>query len=354
LDIAGYCTDLEPVCHPDQVAAAPLQPAQSLPGGELPRRIGPGSRGVFCPRYDYDVTFNWLVYPNVAMHGPTNRPATVPFPAEGSAPLPGDLRRPCARAGGKHDIGRVGQQFSHYGSKEYPSARRFTMTTAVAIDCQPVHDSFGQWRADQEALDAQIADSVAALAAYQSHLDAWQHKLAEEREELRQHRAALERDHTLAESHDEQCDGLQRELNEAQQKITSLTTALLTRTEELRELDRQRVQADHQLIEARAREKELFAALEAERNRSPANGRQPNQPPSQPRGQIQRGEQSPAAQNASPNGQASSGQTTNGRPQAASTTTANPVLGSVMEQFGKLRQQRTLDRQNNPKYGNQP
>jgi hypothetical protein len=236
--------------------------------------------------------------------------------------------------------------------------RRFAMTTAtVSIDHQIVHDSFCQWHAEQDVLDAQLADSVAALEAYQSHLDAWQQDLAAEREELRQLRAAMDRDQALAGSHGEHLDELGRELSEARPRITALTTALLTRTEELRELDRLRVQADHQLAQAKAREKELVAALDAKRNGHAAGRQPPDQQPVQPREQVNRGEKSPAAAGhqagclvgAATDGNPTNGQATNGRPQTEPKNSANPVLGSVMEQFGKLRQQRSLGRQNNPK-----
>jgi hypothetical protein len=130
-------------------------------------------------------------------------------------------------------------------------------------------------------------------------------------------------------------------------------------------LDRLRVQADHQLAQAKAREKELVAALEAKRNGHAAGRQPPDQQPVQPREQVNRGEKSPAAagqpanngqatngqatNGQATNGQATNGQATNGRPQTEPKNSANPVLGSVMEQFGKLRQQRSLGRQNNPK-----
>ena len=233
------------------------------------------------------------------------------------------------------------------------------MTTAHFIDDQPVRESFCQWHAEQQVLDAQLAESVAALEAYQSHLDAWQRELAVEREELSRLRAELDRDQALSGSHDEQAATFRRELSDARQKITSLTTALLTRTEELRELDRLRVQTDRQLSEAKSREKELLAALAVERNRVPTNDKPPSQPPSPPRERTQSGEPSPVARQApanglatngrAPNGQAANGQAVGGRPSTEPNKSANPVLGSVMEQFGKLRQQRSLDRQNYPK-----
>jgi chromosome segregation ATPase len=220
------------------------------------------------------------------------------------------------------------------------------MTTTFSVDHRQVHDSFSQWQAEQDALDAQVAESIAALEAYQSHLDDWQRELATEREELHRLRTAHERDQALAEPQSERLDAVQRELNEAHQKISSLTTALLARTEELRELDRMRVAVDHELTAAQAREQGLIAELEAERQRAEAGQRQPIARASRP------AEQAPRDEKATSTGpSATSGQPAASRPSAVPNQSANPVLGSVMEQFGKLRQQRSLGRQSNSKPG---
>ena len=62
----------------------------------------------------------------------------------------------------------------------------------LVVDRECVADSFREWHAEQQLLDAQLAESVAALDAFQSNLDNWQQELARERDELREARDALE------------------------------------------------------------------------------------------------------------------------------------------------------------------
>jgi septal ring factor EnvC (AmiA/AmiB activator) len=131
----------------------------------------------------------------------------------------------------------------------------------VAVDRAVVDRSFREWQEEQELLDAQLAESVAALDAYQAHLDNWQQELVREREELRQLRAAIERDRSAG-------------------------------------VGREQIEHLNQAVE------EAAAASHGEPvNIGPAKV--------EPR------------------------------------RTSSPVLGSVLEQFGKLREQRSLNRSNN-------
>ena len=212
--------------------------------------------------------------------------------------------------------------------------------SSPVIDREAVHDSFRQWQAEQAELDAQLVESVAALVAYQSHLDAWQRELAAEREELQQLRSALEHDQAFAQNQHVQSDQIQRELNEAQQKISSLTGSLLTRTEELRELDRKRAEQTAELTLMRVREKELMTAVEAE----PAAREEERQcweaELIRLRQQLERtAEVSPLSPTTY-----SDAPIKHGPPQSEPTKPVNPVLGTVMEQFDKLRQQRSTSR----------
>ena len=47
----------------------------------------------------------------------------------------------------------------------------------VVVDRELVEHSFREWQEEQAQLDAQLAESVEALDAYQSHLDNWQQDL---------------------------------------------------------------------------------------------------------------------------------------------------------------------------------
>ena len=179
-----------------------------------------------------------------------------------------------------------------------------------AVDREIINTSFRDWQQEQTLLNAQLAESVAALDAYQSHLDGWQQELAHEREELKGQREALDRDRAAAGDAAQQIQQFSRQLKEMQTKNSNLTDKLLARTEELRELECQRDAANREL--AHARESVLTASLAAQQNDS-SRASEPTRA---------------AATKAEPR------------------RSASPVLGSVMEQFGKLREQRSLNRLN--------
>jgi chromosome segregation ATPase len=222
------------------------------------------------------------------------------------------------------------------------------MTTyAATFDKASTLASFRDWHSEQEALDAQLSESLDALAAYQSQLDAWQLQLAGERAELRQAREQLERDRADAERAQAQpSPEIAAELNETQEKMATLTASLLARTEELRTLDVQRAEVASELELSRARETELTTALD-EQQRSLEQER------AQWTDELQQLREMLAlrAEEASFHGQESE----HGKPSApdqpvprAGTSELvknNPVLGSIVEQFGKLRQQRANERQ---------
>lgn len=217
------------------------------------------------------------------------------------------------------------------------------MTTSVpiSVDCEAMRESFRHWEAEQAAIDAQISESVEALAAYQSHLDAWQQQLAEERDELREMRIAIERDREFNGAEQERMEQENKELSDARQQIASLTAVLLARTEELRALDHQRGDANTELNMARARERELAAALEAQQMSFSTERQQLEKELANLRQQLERGVNlvSNRAAHRDEKGTVSPSR-------GESQRSASPVLGSVMEQFSKLRQQRSMNRPN--------
>jgi chromosome segregation ATPase len=216
------------------------------------------------------------------------------------------------------------------------------MTNAtITVDRELVQRSFRDWQAEQEALDAQLIDSMAALEAYQSHLDGWQRELARERDELQRWRDELSRDKASDGKDHEKLGWLEQELYEARTKISSLTTSLLDRTEELSQLDRQRADVNTELALAKDRERDLSASLEAVQKSFDGQREQWETAIAQMPHQLEQslesaGVEAPAEHVVSevPLG-----------PVAA----ANPVLGSLMQQFDKLRQQRSVGRQNPPR-----
>ena len=224
----------------------------------------------------------------------------------------------------------------------------------LTLNGEILRESFCEWQSEQEALDAEWSESLAALTAYQSHLDAWQQELVEERESLRREREAWERNEEATKLvRDQSASQANAQLAEAREKISLLSEQLLSRTEELRVLDQRRAELTIDLELARVHAKELAADVDEqkqtfERERSawteqlrqmhellelraatPVTGyddviaaaaERPAPPAPRPPKAIA----SVSGEKPSPN---------------------NPVLGSIMEQFGKLRQQRANDRQ---------
>jgi chromosome segregation ATPase len=221
-------------------------------------------------------------------------------------------------------------------------------TTTLPFNADAVHAPFRRWEAEQAELDAQIAESIEALVAYQSHLDIWQQQLAQEREELQNLRAGVEHDQALAGVEQERLDQVNRDLNDARQQVASLTAVLLARTEELREIDHQRGDANTELAAARTHERELTAALAAQQQSFATERLQFEKEIVHLRQQLERAVElvssRPASRDEIPKTSAT---------KSDAARSVNPVLGSVMEQFGKLRQQRSLNRPN-PKLGKQP
>lgn len=215
--------------------------------------------------------------------------------------------------------------------------------SSTTLDRETVHESFRDWQAEQAEFDAQLVESIAALDAYQSHLDAWQRELAAEREELRRSRTTIERDQSIAQTQHIQLHQIQHELNEAHHKIAGLTGTILSRTEELRELDRDRANVRAELLLARSHEKELTTTLETLQKAHEEDRQRCQLELASLRQRLDQ-------QSAAPSPRVKADEPIkNDLPKTESTKPINPVLGSVMEQFDKLRQQRSTNRPPFPK-----
>ena len=219
---------------------------------------------------------------------------------------------------------------------------RMTNDTAI-IDCEAIRGRFQQWRAQQEPLAAELSESLAALAACQSHLDAWQQQLVREREELgaARDRFAIEQ----AEAEKSQAQSVAEttaELHAAREKIASLTAALLARTDELRVLDRRRAEVVTELELARAREKEFNTKLEELKQAREQERLQWADELRHLRELVERRlETSDVERHAAA---AEYPPATRSPVEHVTRPSNSPVLGTIVEQFGKLRQQRALDR----------
>lgn len=229
----------------------------------------------------------------------------------------------------------------------------------LTLNGEAIRGTFQAWYAERDGLEAQLNESLSALSAYQSHLDAWQQQLARDRDELTARYEQLERERAATgKNDDEKLAAVVKELNEARDKITALTTLLLTRTEELRALDNRRAEVQTELELSRAREKELKVALDEHKRSVEQERSQYAEELHQLREVLERQLESPAAEvqhapaaeQPAPVSQPPAAPVTRPQPTGGAARVIpreNAVLGSIVEQFGKLRQQRATDRQAN-------
>lgn len=232
------------------------------------------------------------------------------------------------------------------------------MTLVSTISGDAIRETFREWNAERDSLDAELGESLVALEAYQLHLDTWHQQLAREREELQTAREQFERDRVSAEKkHSEASAATLTELHAAREKITALTTLLLSRTEELRTLDNRRAEAQTELELARAREREIKAALDDHKRSVDHERSQWAEELRHLREVVERQLEAPAVEEAiaavelpvppAPQAAPAPAASTNKTPSSggAQPSRDNPLLGSIVEQFGKLRQQRAVERQ---------
>jgi chromosome segregation ATPase len=227
------------------------------------------------------------------------------------------------------------------------------MTLAPTFNGEAVRETFRAWNAEWNSLDTELSDSLLALEAYQRHLDVWQQQLARERDELRSAREQFECDRSASDKiHAESSATTLTELHASREKITALTTLLLSRTEELRTLDNRRAEVQTELELSRTRERELKAALDEHQRSVDDERSQWADELKQLREVVERqldasAEQEPIAaaeQSTLPAGPAPPS-TESASDGAQAPQRENPLLGSIVEQFGKLRQQRAVERQ---------
>jgi chromosome segregation ATPase len=235
------------------------------------------------------------------------------------------------------------------------------MTLATTFNGESIRTTFREWNAERESLDAELSESLAALEAYQQHLDDWQRQLAAQRETLKSEREQFAQEQAAAQKSSSEASGeTMAELEAAREKVGSLTAVLLTRTEELRTLENCRAEVQTELDLSRARERELKAALDEHKRSLEQERSHWAEELKQVREVLQRQIEAPAVQEpaasvdrpvqASPAPPAPAAPV---QPQATNngsrSTPRNesPVLGSIVEQFGKLRQQRAAERQLN-------
>jgi phage tail sheath protein FI len=219
----------------------------------------------------------------------------------------------------------------------------------ILFDRDALRDTFDEWATAADSLDAQLSESLSALAAYQSHLDAWQRQLADERTDLirvreqfeREQAAAAERQtHSYADSGDE--------LIAARQKVADLTSSLLARTEELSTLDSRRGELVAELELARDRELALTTALDEQQrllDQERAKWTNGSLEATAQRGENVKPMEDGTGENAGLVAEPSRRLASSSKDRSNSSA----VLSSIVEQFGKLRQQRAVERQTSKK-----
>lgn len=199
-------------------------------------------------------------------------------------------------------------------------------------------------RASRERLEIELSDLQAARG-----------QLERERSELADVRSQFDRGSAVAENQQNgEASTLRSELTAAREKISALTTSLLERTEELRTLDNRRAEAVTELELSRVREADLKSALDQHQRTAEQENQQRKEELRELRELLQcRIEDRPDDHaSAVVESQVSEMPLQNEPPAIVvplpasnpTITRQNPVLGSIVQQFDKLRQQRATDR----------
>ncbi len=190
----------------------------------------------------------------------------------------------------------------------------------LTFDRDAVQDCLRQWSEEQESLESQWGESLAALEAYQAHLDHWQQELAQERDALQQAHEELQQNSKSKDRLEERLNKVTADLDTARQQIIKLTTDLLARTEELRNLENRQ------------------ATKAMELNRADANEIEHEEKPDEPQASENEASESPDSVEVQPSNRRPN------RPNDQAPLPDNPVLDSVLAQFDKLRQQQAAGR----------
>lgn len=192
--------------------------------------------------------------------------------------------------------------------------------TCTTVDIAPLRDWFDELSTAQCEVDRELNESVAALEAYQNHLDRCQLELATERAAIEEQRAAVAAERQrLAEAPAPTKEEQLAELGEAKKLISELRDLLLERTDELRRSDSKRSELVSELQHSRSRQLEIERNMETEKAQhleQQLRWTEEFQRVSELLDVRARGDEHSAAE-----------------------PTSDPVLGSILAQFGKLRRQ---------------
>ncbi|TWT74642.1 Chromosome partition protein Smc [Posidoniimonas polymericola] len=198
----------------------------------------------------------------------------------------------------------------------------------IALD--PTRECLTSWSEQHQRFEEDLQESFDALDAYQRQLDAWQQRLAGEREQLEHERERLKEQADAAIAAAEQGDQtaeLEAELIASRQRTEELEQQIASSETASIGLQGENAKLTGELHQAQRAAQELGVQLEATR----AEMAQQNQHWS---GEFSRVVKMLEQQQAAPAADFAPAAV------AAPAGASDPVLGSVVAQFSKLRQQR--------------
>lgn len=190
---------------------------------------------------------------------------------------------------------------------------------------EPLHDCVEQWCVEQDALEQDLSESLAALEAFQRQLDAWQTKLATEREQLQQDCKRFNDEQAAWRAENASSDEINNQLSAALAERERLREEGLESARRAEQFEEQATESQEKLEQTKRRVTELEETLQSERADMAHQQARWDEDFRRLRGLL--------AQQAKPAPQPGVA------PQPAPAVAEDPVLDSVLAQFGKLRQQ---------------
>ncbi len=205
---------------------------------------------------------------------------------------------------------------------------------------QPARECLEDWRQESARCEEDLNETFEALEGFQRNLESWQQRLVLERKELELERAEVQQLDTATAECEQMLAGAiaahEEELSSSQERATQLEEELTKASAARLSAESAKAQLAVELDQARRKRQELETQLEQNR----AEMSRQNQHWSE---EFNRVVQMLAEQNSEqdPPGSCQEEPSTPATPIAvAPIKSSDPVLGSVVAQFGKLRQQR--------------
>lgn len=203
-------------------------------------------------------------------------------------------------------------------------------TLSMHPSLEPLSECVQSWTTEHSRIALEVAESLEALEGFQRQLDQWQAQLAEQREQLAAERQALAESQAEWTAERGTADEVDKQLVAAQAESDTLREQLAGEAQRADELQEQLAQNQSDLDRATRREAELTQALDRQRAERAEEQARWDEDFRRMRELLQHQvDTSPPAETppADPLRE----------PEAVAV--ADPVLDSVLAQFGKLREQ---------------